>query len=310
MAGWASGGEYKARILVITNKNRDEVNLLGPGGPHYDIAVVQTTPGTLTHDQSDSLMAWVAAGGTLWFHDSRLADRFGMTPDPLSAVMFECQKAEAKDVFGLGAPTAGALAVAVPSSDYATGTGVSRVQVFLPEVDTLKYSAVKVEPGVASILKVDDEPRAVAAVKMVGTGMVVFKPLLYKQFDWERMQGNLIEFSCGRPVPSLTAKEQARPPGRLDLVILRNGATVKGTIVDKDLSFLPSNSTSYVEVNASSVKEVVIGLPNGFDQLTTNDGRVQLGMFMSAEVVLQTDWKSRQTFSKADIASVVFDAKL
>jgi hypothetical protein len=81
--------------------------------------------------------------------------------------------------------------------------GIRRVMVFALKVDTDLYSAILDEEGVTPLLKIERDNRfALAAVRDVGEGKVIFKPLLWEdKFDGSDFQRKLIKYSSKKSVP-------------------------------------------------------------------------------------------------------------
>lgn len=182
----------KYEPLVIRDDNASSAHeLLNKGG--FPFAVLQvTSPGVLTKDSASALVSYVKGGGTVWFYDSRLAPLFGMTNSPMNIKGLETKGMEAE--FGSGKMTGAAVgAVAVKGASPVRGIRRAAVFVILLGEDT--YSAVR-DSGVTPLLKVPGQKSLVGAVKKLGNGKAIFKPLLWEQqYDGAAFQRKLIRYS-------------------------------------------------------------------------------------------------------------------
>jgi hypothetical protein len=189
------------KILVIDSRHLKDIEKIKKNPAGTKILVIQTKPEELKKSAVETIMEWVRGGGTVWFYDSRMAPYFGMESSPLRKTDELKYKPE-KGEFGIFKNTKGAACTAFAVGKHPVNTGVEGVTVFLIEIDKDTYSAVKESEGVVALLKVVNEPIAVAAIRREDKGLVVFKPLLWPEsLTGDRFQANLKEYSAGFPVP-------------------------------------------------------------------------------------------------------------
>ncbi|MBQ7567349.1 hypothetical protein IJT17_00920 [bacterium] len=163
----------------------------------------QVAYGNYDDAYTKQLMDWVRAGGSLWFYDARLADKFGMAMYELRGEQFRGKPEKGE----IGNAKMNGMAVTVmPIQSHAVGTGVASVAIFLPLLDAERnvYGSIVPSEGTVNLLQFAADSPALAALRRDGYGTVVFKPLLWeKTLSGERFQRNLIDFCAGYGVPGM-----------------------------------------------------------------------------------------------------------
>ena len=172
---------------------------------------------------TSKLLDWVRQGGSLWFYDARLADRFGMEMYELRGEQFRGnpEKGDIGEV-----KMKGRAVTVFPVQNHAVSTGVGSVAAFLPVLDEKRdiYGSIVPHEGTLNLLQFAADSPALAALRREGYGTVVFKPLLWeKSLSGERFQRNLIDFCAGYGVPGMGGE------GRVGEVLQEKKNYVQGT---------------------------------------------------------------------------------
>lgn len=179
--------------LIINDQNVKTIETELKDLENYPFTVLQVTKKDLIPNSVvKSLKEYINKGGTLWFYDSRFADLFGMKNSPMEITNVEIKTIEAE--YGSGKMTGSGIGAAALKGSQVT-KGIRRLAVFVIAIDKNKYSAVKDE-GVIPLLRVPTQKSLVGAIKEIGKGKVVFKPLLWeKEYDGASFQRKLIRYS-------------------------------------------------------------------------------------------------------------------
>lgn len=187
--------------LILTSENIREFDTVVGAGKENSCVIVQVTPDEMDARKAGVLMDWVHRGGTLWFYDCRLAQHFGMTPAPFSAADFPAKTLEGE--YGSQKKFPGIAVGCQAWGNHSITIGIRRVLVFILKVDENLYSAVRDEEQITPLLKVKREDRySISAIKTVGRGHVIFKPLLWKdKYDGDDFQRKLMKYSEKEAVP-------------------------------------------------------------------------------------------------------------
>ncbi|MBM3461418.1 MAG: hypothetical protein FJX76_04905 [Armatimonadetes bacterium] len=200
--------EYRM-LQVKGNTPQTLVERLAANPANYKIVIWQAAPEVTRPEDAQRVMDWVAAGGTLWFQDSRLAPMFGMQAAPVSKADLRNVK-DHKGEYGSFKKQAGAATFAMPpgGNRHPVLTGVDGVQIFVMKVGEDQYSAIQQTPEITPLLKIQlmsSQPlfdRLIAGLRPHGQGTVIFKPLIFdEQLTGARFQANLLEWSAGFGIP-------------------------------------------------------------------------------------------------------------
>lgn len=293
-------------ILVISQNNVSDLDKLIKDPQKYKILVVQLRSTQCTQEQKDLITKWVQDGGTVWFYDSRLADWFGMENAPVEATKFDCKSAQGE--YSDDKAAEGAIAKSFPASSHPVLTGVNQVMVFLLKVDVVSFSAVKISEDVTPLLKVNNENKAVAAIKPFGKGIVVFKPLLQQQDgEWDRFQENLKEFSAGYSVPPLAPEEaQAGPTSNADCVYMRDGSLIKGEITQESFDVYPDEEKYPLSLIPADIREIDLSQGDEYVTVTLKNGKTIRGILMDLKIDMYVNFKKKEKLGKFDILKIVF----
>ncbi|MDO5296514.1 MAG: hypothetical protein Q4F00_07780 [bacterium] len=186
-------------ITDSTVRNIDEVL----SNPNIRIICWQVEYKNYDEAWTPRLLEWVRNGGSLWFYDARLADRFGMEMYELRGDQFRGnpEKGDIGDV-----KMKGRAVTVFPIQNHAVSTGVGSVAAFLPVLDEKRdvYGSIVPHEGTLNLLQFAADSPALAALRREGYGTVVFKPLLWeKSLSGERFQRNLIDYCAGYGVPGM-----------------------------------------------------------------------------------------------------------
>lgn len=244
-----SHSEKECGVKVIRDSNADDVLRLEDGGGSTRILVVQISPEKFKDEYGPVIIKWASeTGNTVWFYDSRLASHFGMERRDINP-----DGAMSKDVTGeLGGRKCPGKAVVVTAfGRHPVLSGVGGAVVFIPKTGEDSFSAVKCGGGVTALLKYDlASDEAVSAIREVGKGRIILKPLLWPdQLDGLRFQTNIMEYSAGFPVPVITTKDspvtdEMMVPSKhsddweeIDVIELSDGRTVWGKIGNREFVF-------------------------------------------------------------------------
>lgn len=298
---------------VLTERNLDAINKYQPGKKPVDFVVVQAKPEAFKENHAKALLSWVESGGVLWFHDSRLAEYFGMQNSPLSKDKIKGEPY--KGGYGTGTVDGmNVVASAIPFSDTSVANGVQSIQVFLMEVGKDKYSAVSsTTKGVIPVFAVNIEPKCVVALRKMGKGWIIFKPLLWPEvLGGERFQANLMEFSAGYPVPKTeqsiipTDFNQGKPIKlpRIDSLILSNGEQWTGYVMDKSFSFAVGGESN-VEKKVDEIRSIVINQMMAV--VTTKDGKEYRGVPLFLNIEIKSISGKKMKIEKDKLQSIQFD---
>ncbi len=297
---------------VITGRNLDTLPKMCEKVKPHHFMVLQVLPQNFKKEDAQLLLDWVKRGGVLWFYDSRLAPYFQMENSPLCKKKVEGKPYEgdygATKVKGINT-----IAHALPFAKHDIKKGVQSIQVFLMKVGKDKYSAVSSKTkGVIPVFQVNLEPKAVVALKKIGKGWVIFKPLLWPDvLGGERFQVNLMEFSGGYSVPDggkeiIPRKALEGKPvklSRYDSLILSNGQQIVGMICEKELEFMASEGTRKEKV--SNIKSIRF-LPTG-DEITLKNGKSFCGTSLFMKVKFKTHTGKSIYINKEDISTIYFN---
>jgi hypothetical protein len=300
------------RYTIITERNIGMLDVLLENAKSRHFVVIQTKEDTLTQEHADKILAWVEAGGVMWFYDSRQAHFFGMKNSPLKESEIKGQTHTGG--FGTGAvPGFNVIAHTYPFAEHPVATGVQSIQVFLMKVGEGLYSAVEDSGnGIIPIFGVNLEPSTVVALRQHGEGWVVFKPLLWPDvLGGERFQVNLKEFSAGYPVPmgekpvisSAVFKGKPRQLARYDSVYLLDGQQVIGMIEEKTLQFMGGDGvykTSVNEVESVQFNPVI-------HTLNLKDGRQFQGQLINRTMKFRSPTGKVIEISRENIVGITFD---
>ncbi|MBR0519105.1 hypothetical protein IJJ97_04875 [bacterium] len=189
----ASEDIKKGEPLIISDQNVNTIDNALKNLEDYPFAVLQVTKKeNIPASVVKSLKEYINKGGTLWFYDSRFADFFGMKNSPMEITNVEIKTIEAE--YGSGKMTGVGIGATALKGSQVT-KGIRRLAVFIIVTGKNKYSAVKDE-GVIPLLRVPTQKSLVGAIKEIGKGKVIFKPLLWeKEYDGASFQRKLIRYS-------------------------------------------------------------------------------------------------------------------
>lgn len=189
-----SAFSQEAKPFIINNDNISDFSETIKDSGKINFIVFQADFKKADAKTASVLMNWVEKGGCLWFYDSRLAPLFGMKNSPMNFKDLESKSMSAE--FGSG-KISGAPLGAQSHRGTPITVGVRRVVVFVPAVGKDLYSAVALEDGILPVLQVPEQEKSlVCAVKKIGKGNIIFKPLLWeKQYDGKVFQRRIINYS-------------------------------------------------------------------------------------------------------------------
>ena len=300
------------KYMVITERNLDWIKNLKPGSKPVHFVVVQVNPKLFTEEDSKTIMDWVKSGGVVWFYDSRLAEQFGMKNAPYDRSKLKGENY--KGGYGNGKVDGmNIVASSLPFADHEVVTGVKNIQVFLIEIEKDKFGAVASDtPGVIPLFAPNIEKKCVVAMKKVGKGWVVFKPLLWPEIlGGERFQVNLKEFSAGYPVPK--SEKAVIPPEayngkpvklpRYDSLNLTDGNQYLGMVLDKKFVFMGGEGK--MDKKVEQIESITIQ-PTG-DTIKLRDGSEYTGTLMTLDVELKTTSGKKVKVEKDKLQSIHFD---
>lgn len=284
--------EYHIRVFKA-HPTPEALQALERNPKETRIVVWQLAPGETQPGDVALLLRWVEQGGVLWFYDCRLASLFGFTPRPLKAKELP-RTEEYKGEYGAvrKAPGVNTFGVAPSEDTHPVLQGVGSVQVFLIDVGDKTYSAVEIQNQQVPLLKVDLTSTGelhkvcLAALRHQGKGSIVFKPLVWDEvLSGQRFQGNLLEWSAGYTIPSMTGgPRQERPiavsnstmPPR-DHVVLASGAQLPCTVVNTHMSLLePGRPERRLEV--AKARQLLFRYDGVRDRVTLRDGSILYGV--------------------------------
>lgn len=289
--------ELESKVLIIHDSNLGDIQKLKTEPKKWIICDVQMQPDKLTADDTATIMAWVEQGGSLWFQDCRMASSFGMEADPLTSD--EISKAQEQEgPYNTHKKYKGLAAVCFPFGHHEVLTDVDAVVAFVIPVGPDQYSAVKAVDGVEPLLRTTANPETASAVKMVaalkhvGQGTVIFKPLVWEEsLASDRFQANLREWVGGYGVPHIENvagpySEPTKSPRQapdaatgLDQVYMDSGKVVSGIILNQQFRFISTSSMDIGDgVGRYDLRAVDFG-GAGADEVTMKDGSRQQGMF-------------------------------
>jgi hypothetical protein len=186
--------------LILTSENIEQFDRLTGDAEDKNCVILQVKPELMQEDKAKSLMEWVKRGGVLWYYDSRLAHFFEMKEAAFEAKGFPFKHFEGE--YGSEKKQAGIAVGCVAWGNHSLTTGIRKVLVFILELEKGNYSAVADE-GVTPLLKIERTAHySIAAIKKVGRGSIIFKPLLWEdQYDGRDFQRLLIKYSSKDAVP-------------------------------------------------------------------------------------------------------------
>jgi len=298
---------------VITEKNLNDLDNIIAKAKLKHFLVLQPKYESLTPDHALKLLDWVRQGGVLWYYDSRFAPLLGMENAPVSADDVKGQPHEGE--YGTcTVPGINMIAYVYPFTEHPVATGVQAIQAFLIEIGPGRYSAVsdKTE-GVEPIFIGSPEGSAIVAMKKIGEGWIVFKPLLWPEvLGGERFQLNLMEFSAGYPVPK--GEKPVIPPEalqgklvmlpRYDNLILSDGQQVLGMVTDSELEFIGGEGT--VKYQVKDIDSIAFS-PTG-TEVTLIGGITFKGSLLTISVNFKTSTGKQLSIDKENIVSIKFNA--
>ncbi len=194
LPAFADEEQIEGQPLIISDENINTIEKHLKDMEKYPFAVLQVTKKELiTKSIIKSIKEYVNNGGTIWFYDSRFADIFGMKNSPMEITGLETKGIEAE--YGSGKMIGAGIGVVALKGSIIT-KGIRRLAVFVISTDENKYSAIKEEENLTPLLRVPTQKSLVGAVKEIGKGKVIFKPLLWeKQYDGASFQRKLIRYS-------------------------------------------------------------------------------------------------------------------
>ncbi|HEY4003170.1 MAG TPA: hypothetical protein VGO93_30155 [Candidatus Xenobia bacterium] len=245
--------EIEKHVLVIHSSNMEEIDKLAKDPQQWKICDVQFEPDKLSPAIATTLLAWVQQGGSLWFQDSRMADKFGMQADPIAkAEIFNSGTDDGRYNTHSKLKGLAAEAFAMDNNDPLL-TDVNAVGAFLIPLGNDQYPGVKAGGDVIGLLRAAPNPEAadadkmIAAYRHVGSGTVVFKPLVWiDSLASDRFQTNLREWVCGYPIPNLgdigggsgtmsglTPHGTSSPTVTADQVTLDTGKVLEGQVENR-----------------------------------------------------------------------------
>ena len=194
LPAFADEEQIEGQPLIISDENINTIEKHLKDKEKYPFAVLQVTKKELiTKSIIKSIKEYVNNGGTIWFYDSRFADIFGMKNSPMEITGLETKGIEAE--YGSGKMIGAGIGVVALKGSIIT-KGIRRLAVFVISTDENKYSAIKEEENLTPLLRVPTQKSLVGAVKEIGKGKVIFKPLLWeKQYDGASFQRKLIRYS-------------------------------------------------------------------------------------------------------------------
>lgn len=324
-AAWAARDDLPKYILdqmhndinysVITERNLDDLpKILDTVKPKFFL-VVQCKPEALDADTAAKIMEWVKRGGILWFYDSRLAPSFGMENSPLEKDDMNGQPHNGD--YGTGKVSGfNVVAHASALEEHQIVTGVQSIQVFIMEVGKNQFSAVKSDtPGVIPLFQVNLQKKTVVALKGVGKGWIIFKPLIWLDvLGGERFQVNLKEFSGGYGVPKSRTPiispdafkiDKKGPPklSRLDSMILSDGQQVLGKIEENTFEIAADSGT--LKKKVSEIESIKF-LPTG-TRIKLSNGSEIVGTILTMGINFRTTAGKVVNVAKEDIVSINFN---
>ena len=194
LPAFADEEQIEGQPLIISDENINTIEKHLKDMEKYPFAVLQVTKKELiTKSIIKSIKEYINNGGTIWFYDSRFADIFGMKNSPMEITGLETKGIEAE--YGSGKMIGAGIGVVALKGSIIT-KGIRRLAVFVISTDENKYSAIKEEENLTPLLRVPTQKSLVGAVKEIGKGKVIFKPLLWeKQYDGASFQRKLIRYS-------------------------------------------------------------------------------------------------------------------
>lgn len=194
LPAFADEEQIEGEPLIISDNNVNTIEKHLKDMEKYPFAVLQITKKELIPKSLiKSMKEYVNNGGTIWFYDSRFADFFGMKNSPMEITGLETKGIEAE--YGSGKMIGAGIGVVALKGSIIT-KGIRRLAVFVISTDENKYSAVKDEENLTPLLRVPTQKSLVGAIKEIGKGKVIFKPLLWeKQYDGASFQRKLIRYS-------------------------------------------------------------------------------------------------------------------
>jgi hypothetical protein len=191
--------------LIFTSATVENFDRMLKSAREKSLVIVQVSPELFDHKKARILMNWVSRGGTLWFYDSRLAGFFSMKSSPFAPGTIKYKELEGE--YGSEKKFPGIAIGCEAWGNHSLTIGIREVVVFALRVEGegkgAKYSAVSEEAGVTPLLRLGQkDTECIAAIRDVGKGHVIFKPLLWEdQFDGRNFQRKLLKYSNGNPVP-------------------------------------------------------------------------------------------------------------
>ena len=189
--------------LIFTSANFDKFDSMISSAKENSCVILQMSPELLDSKKAEVLNDWVMRGGTIWFYDSRIAHYFGMKEAAFKPQDLPCK--EMKGEYGSQKEYPGIALGCEAWGNHNITIGVRKVMVFVLEVDNGMYSAVSDSEGVTPLLKIERESSSsISAIKNVGEGRVIFKPLLWEdKFDGSDFQRRMMNYSSRKSIPFL-----------------------------------------------------------------------------------------------------------
>lgn len=310
-----SNSEYK--IKVIKNRNFEEIYKLAEKPDMAKILVLQNDASKMNVDIAKIVMNWVENGGTLWFYNSEMAHFFGMENANFTPGDNMVKKVDGE--FGETKKFPGKAMVAVPYGSHPLLSGVTGALIFSLKLSDGTYSAVKSSSDVKAIMKPSlTSDVAVIAVREVGKGKVIFKPLLWlNRLDGARLQANLLEYSAGFPVPQLlpgtekisddmlVPNSEMEQLKKVDFIELKSGQNLFGKVQNEKFKFESADNSMTVET--SKCKELTFG--GAIDTLVLLKGKSYKGIFFEGAdgILFKTPSGKVVKLQKSDLKKIIFN---
>lgn len=230
-----------ANTYTVTEGNVDNFKQI-VADPKVNVVCFQVGAENYKDEYTPIIMEWVRQGGSLWFYDARLADKFGMEMYELRADQFKGQP-ESGEIGEHSVP--GVAVTVMPIKSHAVSTGVASVTVFLPQFETERkvYGTIMPHEGTENLLQFAADSPAIVALRREGFGTVVYKTLLWeKSLSGERFQRNLIDFCAGYGVPGMGGE------GRVGELLSDKANFVTGTAVGSTAGTAAETQATSAEV--------------------------------------------------------------
>lgn len=312
-------------ITLLTEENKTVLSTLSSAPSTVRVVALQLPPEKLTREEAEQLVRWVNQGGVVWIYDSRLALLFGFQEDPLKGG--EVQGARKTTPYGTNkekmgmawyartahqsAASSGGRSPSQPSHSFSPpqpshpiATGVDQVAVFVMETEKGRYSAVKEGEGVIPLLRIGGSKKLIAAIRALGKGFALFKPLVYeKGMDGKIFNRNVELFSLGKPIPGSGSDPPSSWKKKHDKVTLSNGTVVYGTIFAGIVTLIQDGKTPTYLARSKIVS--LSFSPEG-DRIILKDGKILQGTLDLNEIKIQDYAKATQVFPRSAVQEIFF----